>query len=172
LAHKRIAFVMPAPCDVVFDIFHYQFWRTRWDSLAAATSIEGGAPCPFVGAVNEVATGGLLRGLSMRTQFISYQRPRIAAAKMLGRSFPFAKWAASMKHEPVDADQSVMIYTYTIETGPAMLRWLMEPVVKRLFEWQTRRRFACMRDFLLAHRAEVEAWQRSYDGFDNNELKG
>ena len=39
-----------------------------------------------------------------------------------------------MKHEAIDTDQSVMIYTYTIETA--------------------RKRFACMRDFLLVHRAE------------------
>ncbi len=163
---------MPAPCDVVFDIFHYHAWRARWDSLVDATSIVGGAPCPYEGAINEVATGGMLRGLSMRTEFISYQRPKIAAARMIGRSFPFTKWAASMKHEPAGPGQSVMIYTYTIETGPAMLRWLMEPVVSRIFERQTRRRFACMRDFLLVHRAEVEAWQRSRDGLDNNVLKG
>jgi hypothetical protein len=145
---------MPAPCDVVFDIFHYQLWRARWDSLVNATHIVGGAPCPSVGPVNQVAAGGLLRGLSMRTEFISYQRPRIAAARMVGRSFPFAKWAASMKHEAIDANQSVMIYTYTIETGPPMLRWLMEPIVDRIFQRQTRKRFACMRDFLLVHRAE------------------
>jgi len=163
---------MPAPCDVVFDIFHYQVWRARWDSLVEGTVIVGGAPCPYVGAINEVAAGGFLRGLSMRTEFISYQRPRAAAARMIGRSFPFARWAASMKHEAVDADRSVMIYTYTIETGPAPLRWLMEPVVSRIFEAQTRKRFACMQQFLLIHRAEVEAWQRSYHGANENELKG
>lgn len=158
---------MPAPCDVVFDIFHYRFWRARWDSLVDTTGIVGGAPCPFVGAVNEVAAGGALRGLSMRTEFVCYQRPRLAAARMIGRSFPFTKWAASMKHEPVDADRSVMIYTYTIETGPAFLRWLMEPVVSRIFEWRTRKRFAGMRAFLLVHRAQVEAWQRGYHGIEN-----
>lgn len=163
---------MPAPCDVVFDIFHYQMWRARWDSLVKGTVIVGGAPCPSVGAINEVAAGGMLRGLSMRTEFISYQRPRVAAARMVGRSFPFAKWAASMKHEAVDADRSVMIYTYTIETGPAPLRWLMEPLVSRMFEAQTRKRFASMRQFLLTHRAEVEAWQRSYHGNNEIDLKG
>jgi hypothetical protein len=170
LAHKRLEFVMPAPCDVVFDIFHYHAWRARWDSLVSATHIVGGAPCPYVGAVSEVATGGLLRGLAMRTEFISYQRPRSAAAKMVGKSFPFTKWAASMKHEPIDANQSVMIYTYTIETGPPMLRWLMEPIVGRIFQRQTRKRFARMRDFLLVHRAEIEAWQHSYHR--EHQLKG
>lgn len=161
---------MPAPCDVVFDVFHYQFWRARWDSLVAATGVVGGAPCPYVGAINEVAAGGLLRGLEMRTEFVSYQRPTIAAARMVGRAFPFTRWAASMKHVPAGDGQSVMIYTYTIETGPAMLRWLMEPLVDRIFERQTRKRFACMRRFLLAHQAEVQAWQRGYHCANNTEI--
>ena len=163
---------MPAPCEAVFDIFHYQVWRSRWDSLVNATSIVGGAPCPYVGAINEVATGGLLRGLSMRTEFVSYKRPTIAAARMVGHSFPFTKWAASMKHEPVDEHRSVMIYTYTIETGPRLLRWLMGPIVSHIFRRQTRKRFAAMKDFLLANRAEIDAWQRAYHGTANNELKG
>ena len=167
-----MVFPMPAPCDVIFDVFHYQLWRVRWDSLLGATSIAGGAPCPFVGAISDVATRGVLRGLSMRTEFISYQRPKIAAARMVKHSFPFTRWAASMKHEPAADGQSVMIYTYTIETSPAMLRWLIEPLVSRIFERQTRKRFACMRAFLLIHRAQVEAWQRGYVGFDNNAVKG
>ena len=163
---------MPAPCEAVFDIFHYHVWRARWDSLVSATSIVGGAPCPSIGAINEVATGGILRGLSMRTEFVSYSRLTIAAARMVGHAFPFTKWAASMKHEPVDADRSVMIYTYTIETGPRLLRWLMEPVVNHIFRRQTLKRFECMKNFLLANRAEIEAWQRANHGAPDNELKG
>ncbi len=150
---------MPASCEVVFDVFHYHRWRARWDSLVDDTQVEGGAPCPYVGAVSSNAGGGILRGLSMRTEFVAYDRPRLAAARMVGRSFPFTLWAASMKHRPVDARRSVMIYTYTLEAGPAPLRWLIEPVVTCIFAWQTRKRFARMQHFLATSAAEVEAWQ-------------
>ena len=150
---------MPASCEVVFDVFHYHRWRARWDSLVDQTQVEGGAPCPYIGAVSSNAGGGILRGLSMRTEFVAYDRPHLAAARMVGRSFPFTQWAASMKHRPVDAQRSVMIYTYTLQAGPAPLRWLVEPVVQRIFGWQTRKRFARMRDFLATSAAEVEAWQ-------------
>lgn len=161
MAHQRLEFPMPASDEVVFDAFHHHHWRMRWDSLVSATHVLGGAPCPFVGAVTENAGAGALRGLSMRTQFVSYEPPRVAAATMLGRSFPFTRWAASMRHRSTAPNQSLLIYTYSFEVGPAALRWLLEPIVKRIFDWQTRRRFARLRDFLTSHADDVALWQSS-----------
>ena len=64
--------------------------------------------------------------------------PRVAAAHMVGRSFPFSRWA-----------------------GPRALRWLLEPVTKVVFDWQTNKRFGRMRAFLQEHAADVAAWQRA-----------
>lgn len=150
---------MPANEATVFDAFHYHHWRKRWDSLVSATHVLGGAPCPFVGAITENAGAGALRGLSMRTQFVSYDRPRVAAAAMLEKSFPFTRWAASMRHRAAGPHQSLLIYTYSFEVGPSAFRWLMAPVVSWIFSWQTRRRFERLRDFLSLHAAEVERWQ-------------
>jgi hypothetical protein len=159
MAHRRLEFAMPARAAVVFDAFHHHFWRSRWDSLVSATHVLGGHPCPFVGAVTENAGAGALRGLSMRTQFISYDRPHVAAATMLGHSFPFTRWAASMRHQPSGSDASLLVYTYNFEVGPVALRWLLAPIVERIFRWQTRRRFGRLRAFLARHAGEVERWQ-------------
>jgi hypothetical protein len=97
----------------------------------------------------------------MRTQFVSYEPPRVAAATMLGRSFPFTRWAASMRHRAIAPNRSVLIYTYSFAVGPPALRWVFEPIVKLIFDWQTRRRFARLRDFLTAHADEVALWQRN-----------
>lgn len=160
MVHERFEFPMPASAEVVFDAFHYHRWRQRWDSLVHATHVLGGSPSPFVGAETANAGGGLLRPLSMRTRFISYQPGKVAAATMLDRSFPFASWAASMRHRPGGNAGSIMVYTYRFETTPAPLRFLMEPVTKLVFDWQTRKRFSRMERFLAVHAAEVEAWQR------------
>jgi hypothetical protein len=159
--HERFEFHMPASCEVVFDVFHYHEWRQRWDSLVRATHVLNGAPCPYVGALSSNAGGGLLSGLSMHTRFISYVRPQLAAAKMEGRSFPFARWAASMRHRPLSDGESVMIYTYSFDVAPPWLRWAFEPVVKLVFDWQTRKRFGRMQRFLRVHADEVQRWQRS-----------
>jgi len=164
MVHERFEFDMPGPPEVVFDAFHYHQWRSRWDSLVNATHVIGGAPCPYVGAITENSGGGILRGLAMRTEFISFDRPRVAAAKMQGRSFPFDRWAASLKHHPTTKDRSLMVYTYSFEAGPRGLRWFIEPLTKRIFDWQTRKRFERMRAFLAGHANEIVAWQQSKDG--------
>ncbi len=164
MVHERFEFDMPARAEAVFDVFHFHEWRCRWDSLVNATHVVGGAACPYVGAVTENSGGGLLRGLAMRTQFISFDRPHVAAASMVGRSFPFVRWAASMRHRPGSQAQSTLIYTYTFVVGPPWLRWLAEPLVKLIFDWQTRKRFVRMARFLTAHRQEVEDWQRQQEG--------
>jgi hypothetical protein len=159
MAHRRFEFAMPASEAVVFDAFHHHQWRLRWDSLVRATSVQGGAPCPFVGAVTESAGAGLLRALSMRTRFVSFDRPRVAAATMVGRSFPFRRWAASMQHRGDGPGRSVLIYTYNLEVGPGMLRWLLEPPVVWAFNWQTRRRFGRLQNFLATQADLVSQWQ-------------
>lgn len=164
MAHECFEFAMPAPADVVFDAFHYHCWRSRWDTLVEGTHVPGGAPCPHIGAITKNPGRGWLRSLSMRTRFVSYDRPRIAAATMVGHSFPFTRWAASMKHRPLEAGQSVMVYTYTFEVGPAAFRWLIAPVVKRVFDWQTRRRFARLQQFLALHASDVMDWQKLRPG--------
>ena len=160
MAHERFEFAMPASADVVFDAFHYHRWRSRWDSLVDATHVLDGAPCPFVGATSANAGGGLLRPLSMQTRFIAYEPAKVAAAVMCGSSFPFARWSASMRHRAAGAGRSVMVYTYTFETRPAILRAVMDPLVKLVFDWQTRKRFRRMQQFLACHGPDVEDWQR------------
>jgi hypothetical protein len=97
----------------------------------------------------------------MTTQFISFDRPRVAAATMRGESFPFSRWAASMRHRSLPDGYSVMTYTYSFDVKPRGLRWIVEPLTKLVFDWQTRRRFHRMRDFLKTHAPEVAAWQDS-----------
>lgn len=170
MAHDRIVFPMPVSCEVVFDVFHYHHWRARWDSLVSHTEVDGGAPCPHVGAVSHNIGSGLLGRLSMRTEFVSYQRPRLAAARMLCTSFPFSKWAASIRHEPAAGGSSVLIYTYNIEAGPRMLRWLIEPMVHHMFRRQTVKRFERMCAFLSTNANEVEAWQRVHHSVSSTDV--
>ena len=154
--HQTLVFEMPATADLVFDAFHYHCWRPRWDSLVGRTQVDGDRAHPEVGVVSANDGAGWLRPLSMRTRFVSYDRPRLAAAVMDGPSFPFSRWAASMRHEPISAQRSRLIYTYTLQ---ARWRWL-NPFVALAFERATRRRFARLSAFLAAHADEVRAWQR------------
>jgi len=161
MAHQKMIFPMPARADIVFDAFHYHEWRCQWDSLVRRTSVESGAPCPSVGAITENLGAGPLRALSMRTQFVSYDRPVIAAAAMVDRSFPFAQWAASMRHQEQGPDQSLLIYTYTFQVGPAAFRAVLEPLVDWIFVRKTRQRFLRLAQFLTIRAADIADWQQA-----------
>lgn len=160
MAHKKMIFPMPARADIVFDAFHYHEWRRQWDSLVRRTSVENGAPCPSVGAITENLGAGALRALTMRTQFVSYDRPVVAAASMVGQSFPFTKWAASMRHQEVGPNESQLVYTYTFQVGPAPLRFVLEPFVDWVFVRKTRQRFQRLAQFLASHAADIADWQQ------------
>ncbi|MCV2370581.1 SRPBCC family protein [Roseateles oligotrophus] len=151
---------MPAPAAIVFDAFHFHQWRHRWDSLVGTTLVVGGAPCPCVGAITENTGSAWLSRLSMRTQFIAYDPPHLAAASMLGQSFPFGRWAASMRHQDQAPGHSVLIYSYNFTVGPSAIARLARPLVEWIFERQTRKRFARLALFLVSHAHEIEAWQR------------
>jgi hypothetical protein len=166
MVHRKMEFTMPARADIVFDAFHFHHWRHRWDSLVSATEVLGGAPCPYVGAVTQNAGGGWMRALSMQTRFVSFDRPHVAAASMVGEAFPFSRWAASMRHRELDARNSVLIYTYTFEVCPRWAAWLIGPVVNIIFERQTRKRFSRLQAFLAEHSQEIAGWQKGSKAHD------
>ncbi len=93
-------------------------------------------PAPAWAPYQENTGASALRALSMRTQFVSYHRPTLAAAKMIRRSFPFTQWSPLDAHQPDGPDRSLLIYTFDV--GPACLRWILEPVVRWVFERKTR----------------------------------
>lgn len=157
---ERLEFDMPAEAAVVFDAFHVQRWRVQWDSLVSRTEIDGGLDCPQVGLETRSCGAGLLRGVVMRTRFLSFDRPRVAAAVMVGMAFPFSRWAASMRHRAGPAPgRSVLIYTVSFDVQPRWLAGAARPVVRSVFRRQTQRRFARLRRFLEAQAPAVRAWQ-------------
>lgn len=158
MPHGRITFTMDAPCEVVFDAFHHHQLRQRWDSLVKHPVLENGNEWPSVDAVTFNPGTGWTRLLSMRTRFISFDRPKIAAATMVGLSFPFQTWSASLKHLPLPNQQSQLIYVYNIRASWYLRGWAGW-IVHAVFRHETRKRFLQMQRYLAAHAHEVEAWQ-------------
>lgn len=160
MTRYRFEFEMPANTAVTFDAFHYTVWRNQWDRLVGRTEVQDGAPCPFLNATTSNRGSGLLSLLSMETTFISFDRPKVAAATMNGKSFPFSRWVASMQHKALPDGHSVLIYIYSFDVWPQALSWLFQPLVANIFNYQTRRRFKNMQAFLKIHASQIENWQK------------
>lgn len=148
MAQRRLELTMPASAAAAFEAFHNHQVRLRWDTLLSVAQVEDGGSHPHVGAITRNVGRGWKRLLGMRTRFITYEPPRVAAAVLVAPSGPFALWAASMRHEDRDDGTSTLIYVFNLKLRPRWIGRLADPLVARIFEWETRRRFDAMAGYL------------------------
>jgi hypothetical protein len=82
--------------------------------------------------------------------YVAFDRPRVAAVKMINAPPLFARWAASIRHAAIGTGESRITYKYSFTARPRWLRWLLEPVMGVVFRWETRKRLNALRQHFLA----------------------
>lgn len=144
----EVSEIMPAPSSVVFDVMHDYPRRLEWDTLLSAAYIDDGSAVAGKGVITVCVGRPMLGRIALRTVYVSFNRPRVAAVKMLNRPPFFATWAASIRHEDLDDGRSRVTYTLSFTARPSFLAWLLEPIMLRIFRWETAKRLAALRDYL------------------------
>ena len=147
-ARAEVSELMPAPSAVVFDVIHDYARRLEWDTLLSAAYIDDGAPEAGKGVITVCVGRVALGQIALRTVYVSFQRPHVAAVKMLNRPPFFATWAASIRHEDLTDGRSSVTYTFSFTSRPRFLAWLLEPIMLRVFRWETRKRLGSLRAYL------------------------
>jgi len=150
LKKRRITMIMPCCAADAFEAFHDHRLRSQWDTLLSHAGVEGGGSHPSIGAISVNQGRGWKRLFAMRTRFVNYQPGHVAAAVLVEPMGCFQWWAASMQHRDLDGASSQLIYTFTLRLRPTWLGRIIDPLVNRLFEWQTRKRFKAMAAYLKA----------------------
>lgn len=146
-AHAVVRQEVAASCEAAFDLVHDYHRRLEWDTLLrSAYTIDDAPPAQGVEAV--CTARRRLGGLVFRTRYVTFQRPHLAAVVLVGAPRFFAKWAASIRHEPRPAGHSELVYTLTFTCSPAYLAPLIEPIALAAFRWETRRRLRALESFL------------------------
>jgi len=138
---------LPRSSEAAFDLVHDYGRRLEWDTLLREAYIDGGE-APGVGAVAVCTGRWWLGGLCFRTAYVSFRRGEVAAVKLVNRPPFFERWAASIRHEPLGAQRSRIVYTISFSARPRWLAWLLEPVIDLAFRIETRRRLSALRDAL------------------------
>lgn len=142
-AHAVIRQVVPAGVEETFDLIHDYQQRLVWDTLLRrAFTVGSVAPGPGVEAV--CSARWRFGGISFRTRYVTFRRPDLAAVTLVNRPPLFASWAASIRHRPLTADRSEVVYTLTFTCRPAVIAGLVEPVALAAFRWETRRRLRAL----------------------------
>lgn len=141
--------MIPAPSSAVFDLLHNYTRRLEWDTLLQAAYLEDGATVAGKG-VKAVCVGRKsLGGIALKTVYVTFERPWIAAVKMVNAPTFFESWAASIRHDDISPNESRLTYKFQFTARPKFLRFVLEPIVGRMFVWETRKRFRALKAFLI-----------------------
>lgn len=140
MAHGKVTAIIPAPSAAVFDLLHDYDRRLEWDTLLRAAYLDDGHAAAEKGATSVCVGRWAVGGFALKTVYVTFERPKVAAVKLVNRPPFFDTWAASIRHEDVAPDASRITYTYTFTARPRWLRFALEPVMGRIFTWEIRKR--------------------------------
>src|SRR5215470_7875369 len=91
--------IIDAPSAEVFDLVHDYDRRLEWDTLLSAAYLDDGFTSAGPGATSVCVGRGSLGRLAFKTVYVSFDRPRVAAVKLVNSPPFFDRWAASIRHE-------------------------------------------------------------------------
>ena len=139
---------MPAPRDRVFDLLHDYERRLQWDTLLSEAYLAEGHQRAGPGAVSVCRGRRRLGHFALRTEYISFRRPAVAAVKMVNRPPFFETFAATIRHEELPGGSSSLEYKYRFTARPRWCRFLLHPLMAAVFRWETRKRLLALRRFI------------------------
>jgi hypothetical protein len=157
MPHGEVSQIINAPAAVVFDLMHDYDRRLAWDTLLSAAYLTDGFTKAALGATCVCVGRSSLLRIPLKTKYVAFERPRLAAVKMVNRPLLFGTWAASIRHENLPAGQSRITYTWTFTARPRWLAWLIEPILQRIFRRETARRLDALKQFLESDRLQPVA---------------
>ncbi|MDX1946828.1 MAG: SRPBCC family protein [Pirellulaceae bacterium] len=146
--HGSVAEIMPANGAEVFDLLHDYDRRLTWDTLLSAAYLDDGFTQAGQGATSVCVGRRSLGSIALKTVYVSFDRPRMAAVKMVNSPPFFGTWAASIRHEDVGPNSSWLTYTWSFAARPSWRAWFLEPGMGRIFVWETQKRLRALRSFL------------------------
>jgi hypothetical protein len=138
---------IPASAESVFALVHDYQRRLEWDTLLQKAYLEPEFSEARRGAISVCRGKFILGGFTLRTEYVTFERGKVAAVKLLNRPPFFETFAASIRHFEIDAKSSQIIYKVNFTAKPRWLRPLLHPLMRAVFEWETRKRLNALKDF-------------------------
>ena len=151
MPQSEISELIPAPSSAVFDLLHDYRRRLEWDTLLQAAYLDDGASVAAKGITAVCVGRKSLGGIALKTVYVTFDRPTLAAVRMVNAPVLFQSWAASIRHEDISENESRLTYKFHFTTRPSLLRFILDPVMERLFVWETRKRLRALKAFFIDH---------------------
>ena len=139
--------IIPASAEDVFALVHDYKKRLEWDTLLQEAYLEPEFAEAGRGAISVCRGKSMLGGFALRTEYVSFEKGKVAAVKMLNQPPFFDTFAASIRHIAIDENHSEIIYKVNFTAKPRLLRPLLHPFMRIVFVWETRKRLKALKKF-------------------------
>ncbi|TDP01681.1 type II toxin-antitoxin system RatA family toxin [Flavobacterium sp. 245] len=121
--------------EQVFDFTQDYNKRLKWDTFLRKADLIDGATTAEKGVKAYCVAKN---GLGMVTEYVTYNRPKVTAIKMIDKSFLFKSFLGSWTFKEIHNDKTEVIFLYSFS-----LRFpfnLLEKFIKRILQTNVRQR--------------------------------
>ncbi len=143
---------IPASAETVFALIHDYKRRLEWDTLLSEAYLEPEFSEAKSGAISVCRGRLMLGGFALRTKYISFEKGKLAAVKMLNQPPFFETFAASIRHFEIDDNNSEIVYKVNFTAKPRFLRPILHPLMRVVLVWETRKRLQALKLFFQSER--------------------
>lgn len=145
-AHEERIDIAAEP-EAVFDLIHDYARRLEWDPfLKEARLLDRPSAC--AGATCRCVARNGFGGMAMDAVYVSFDRPKVAAVKMVKGPRILESFAATLRQDRIGEGRTRVTYRYNFETRPALLRPILNVVCSRFFAREVRNRLLHLKRFL------------------------
>lgn len=149
MPHGSVSETIPASSAEVFRLLHDYNRRLEWDTLLQDARLCENWNEAQLHATSVCTGRWYLGGMALKTEYVSFNPPDVAAVKMLNRPLLFQAFAATIRHRDLSDGSSSIEYKYNFTARPSWLRWLLHPVMVAVFRWETQKRLHALRRYFL-----------------------
>lgn len=149
MAHGSVSAIIPAPSEAVFDLLHDYCRRLEWDTLLSAAYLADGHTVAGKGVTSVCLGRRSLGSLAFKTVYVTFERPTRAAVKLVNTPAFFETWAATIQHQNLSARESRLTYTFHFTVRPRLLQPLLDPLMTRIFRWETQKRLRALQRYFV-----------------------
>ncbi|HEY2827853.1 MAG TPA: SRPBCC family protein [Pirellulales bacterium] len=157
MPHGIVQETIPAPSADVFGLLHNYDRRLEWDTLLKEAYLTDGYHTAQTGAVSVCRGKSWLGGFAVKTEYVSFRPPDVAAVKLINRPPFFDTFAATIRHHDLPNGESSIEYTYNFTTRPKWLRLFLHPMLNAIFVLETKKRLRTLRKFFQAGPTQKKA---------------
>jgi hypothetical protein len=148
--------IIPASSAEVFQLIHDYSRRLEWDTLLQAADLNDGWPTAQLHATSICQGHSRFFRIALKTEYITFHPPSVAAVRLINHPPFFETFAATIRHRDLTESSSEIEYLYHFTARPRVLRWMLHPIMSRMFRHETEKRMQALAAFFVKEKSVAE----------------